>query len=495
MTEVSLNGNPDENASHGKPEAEKLEIENFGFENLEIEKLKDSGRSDHQSHGLQTTGSQNPDTQNSATPTPATRRPGIQLNVILNAETLEIAVEGSKEVGPPKFFRRPRHLWVQALTQFVEEQSLNIHRVSVRWGNLEPSILKQQPVPPALLVNSGYERWMELQSHSQNALVRALLEYIDAREMSFPVGKREGKASFVVEEENLEMLHKKFQLSGVKTICLCFLHALEAPTTENKAAEYFTALGYRVFQSHRESPFTDEVNRWSACLLSGLQWNLMQRDLEELRQAFTEPVALDPQSLTDPNLYRCENALLEWFDEDASEHLFYCGLENLLFLAKDSGGTPFVVDLNFQPFTALEPSFHFFPEVEQSALPQAPLYLSAALRPTLFDLLVYSSELNLPIERDKNKARLLESLLSLYRGDIRREIKDPEELMRVTRQIVGWRLSQELKSLGRHEPLRLCGPLAKEMAGLLGAWMRCETVHTPTLSQLNGFRSPEGSNP
>lgn len=216
------------------------------------------------------------------------------LHVGLSFATVEIDVNQS--LSSPKTQRRfylPQEPLATHLAKFWSEFGFP-ETLTVDSRYLEKILDAKLGGTVAQIVTSGFETWPVLRQpilphrfdpnpHRQEPLA--------SQDLIFGLSERldrTGKVLNAVNLEELDFIHSKLKLMGVKRVCANLLFANKNPRHQDQVAHFFKEHGFEVFAAPRLADSKDEMPSWRKNVINACLSGAFAEHVEEIKKSFGE---------------------------------------------------------------------------------------------------------------------------------------------------------------------------------------------------------------
>ncbi len=402
------------------------------------------------------------------------------------AELQSFSADGSKSVFQSRWYL-PKKALADGLREALKSLEADEFELRVATRTAERAISRGLGKSPALLVTSGFERWLELQQPLTSPLfspkgTRAPLKA--PSDFIFPISARvgaDGSEVAPLTTEDLEFLAAKFELMKVKVVAIALLNATKNPEHENRAASYLRDKGFRVVTSHSLN-VSREADRWRETL----EVAYAESTVSEERTQIDEMIAALPGTWT-PKIWTREG-LKDWSSFEASQTrggleralqaqasstlIFHFGLDHFGLFHGDraetlASGATQLVRHGLWPFP------HF--SEENSGYEPGPMLFGKSHQLAAVDILHLGERLQevegfTPLISEKSRARILETLFTLAKAptnDDRRRPPDAREIARDLEQAFVERIASEILMTGEKKSVTITGAFAPSLQPLL----------------------------
>lgn len=222
------------------------------------------------------------------------------LHVGLSFATVEIFVNQSLASTPTaqRRFYLPQEPLAPQLAKFWAEHGFP-ETLTVDSRYLEKILDAKLGGTVAQVVTSGFETWPVLRQpilpnrfdpnpHRQEPLA--------SQDLIFGLSERldtTGKVLSPVNLQELEFIHSKLKLMGVKRVCVNLLFAQKNPQHQDQVAHFFKEHGFEVFAAHRPQESKDEMPSWRKNVINACLSGAFAEHMEDIRKSFGDkPVKL-----------------------------------------------------------------------------------------------------------------------------------------------------------------------------------------------------------
>jgi hypothetical protein len=388
------------------------------------------------------------------------------------------------------WYMRSKNL-VDGLKEFFDEHKIGEGRelhVSSFW----PEMVFQKNLgnPPALLVSAGFEDWLHLRQPKKTwaaSLPPERYKSFFSSDYIFGITERtdaEGKVVTAPNLEDLEFLHQKFLLAGIKNVAIGLLHSSKNSANEDTVANFFRSKDYKVWTSLQySSEGHNEVARWWRAGLEAYISNTlgeMNNPLIELCKERGIKLRLSDFD----NLGSCFDIYRRVRDryKDQADYIMWADLRGFTLL--DANSDQKVIETILGPIAATAPhlkQLRLKPTslVENEGLrgqrniffdigyDPGPMSFGRGVKPTFFDILYSLDFLNVPeglaeFIKPSSKDKIIQSLAIAMRVLLKNEPRWHEFL-------AGWARTQfvtEIIEFAQDSKVLIVGPLASSLAKL-----------------------------
>lgn len=384
----------------------------------------------------------------------------------------------------------------EAIEDFLGQLPINEFsqvNITTKWSE---RIIKQKIGSNiAFLVTEGFQNWPKIRQPAFNKRFQRQprrKESVISDDLIFGLSERVSESGEVLrtpQTNEIEFLHSKFQLMGIKNIALGFLHSNKNAENELFVKNSFEKLGYKVLCSHESLDEENEVARWWRVVLDAYVVEVYEELRKTCCQAFADQgiqarfidssgnVFVDEEKHYFSSLFGKSSCLSRLYESE--ESVLYLGLEDFIYLEpgkwdpiykSDFGpvGIPHVKQtrLEIQPTAIIESDewklFNF--SKQELGFEPGPMILGKSLTPCFLDLLYANEQLDSfkslnNMIRPNSKSRILESLYTFTR-DTEYENR-LEEFISLMRDVAYKKIATELlKQANLKSNILLTGPLA-----------------------------------
>lgn len=407
---------------------------------------------------------------------------------------------------------QPPEKCVQSLSEHLGSASIKEVRVSPRWG---AKILRQGlGAPPAILVTSGFEHWLEMNApvspQSYSLHPRRQLSMIDPN-LIFPMNERldaDGKVVRPVASEDLEYMASKLEMMERSHIAVTYLHSNKNPEHEIQTGQFLRERGFLPRLSSQLSNEGQERPRWWRAILSAYMAPVLDEVVKDWATAFANVLEVGEEKILihDEASWRpwkeepCRDWVASHFTEERALHqklsrhkdqfgkVLYFGIEEfLLFDLKeaqqrvwDSPVGPVAVNhppvrpLNLQPTSMVEPSpwgnASFDHQI--AGYEPGPMSMGRGVKPLFLDLLYIHTQQDWPVElanrfNSHTNSRIKETLSAMSRSSSGGGL-EAEEIVEGLLRLAFEQIINEV--LPSEKVTGVCGPLAPVMQSLFAKY-------------------------
>lgn len=353
---------------------------------------------------------------------------------------------------------------------FKSEEVLPMDRALVSTSWAQVVLNRNLSHPPCLLVTSGFEGWL-----SMNSTRRSPSQTSDPNHI-LGVSERtlaSGEVITSISPDDIEFLIAKLKLMKSQSVAICLLNSRANPENELKLAAALKEGGFRTFLSHQApDPLASESKRWSQTLekayidepfrtwLTGLLEIFKEVDVPSERVWIAQSEGFCPVT---ESFDAAETGAGRWtavrtYNQSQLRPFLYLGLEE--FFAENHG------PLTLQPMQVIESGpfgIATFAE-RQAQYETGPMGWGRGFQATVLDVVRAGTVNENPPEiwsrfTERGVKRYQETLMTLSRSLVAQERVQPDQLSEI--------LADEIREvLAPFETHLFMGPLAKSFAHL-----------------------------